>query len=207
MTFQFSTCRRTRNASKARFSVSKSGIEHSFASADAIDEHFERRYYSPSTLPRGPQALFDTLPHYYTPQTSSVLSNDSSPVSSQASVSSNTYSTCFLDTSETSHEYAVQEVKLEILVQLVDCSLRRMLSDYKLARPGGVVLSSDAGSPKLAAISPALFSLGYVKVQPIIEHHDTTDSLIPGDFAAYGATIHVSTHSVSRASPHKLQRR
>ena len=73
-----------------------------------------------------------------------------------------------LDTRTAGHRYAIQEVKFETLVQLVDNSLRRMMSDCKVVRPGGVVLSSDAGCPKLAAISPALFSPGYVKVRLMI---------------------------------------
>lgn len=67
------------------------------------------------------------------------------------------------------------------------------------------MVSSDAGCPKLAAISPALFSPGYVKVQSTIELHDVADGLIPGGFAAYRVTSHDSTYCVSGLSPHKLQ--
>ena len=123
-----------------------------------------------------------------------------SPVSSQGSVSPNTYIS-----SPPRHRYATHDVKLEILVQVMDSSLRRMMSDYGLARPGGVLLSSDAGFPKLAAISPALFSPGHVKVPQVIELHDIADGLIPGIFAAYRATSHGSTHSGSGVSPHRFQ--
>ena len=88
------------------------------------------------------------------------------PVSSQESISFNGHCTSSLNM-PTGHKYATHQVKLEVLVKLLDFSFRRMISDYRLVRPGGIVLSSDAGCPKLAAISPALFSPGYVKVQSI----------------------------------------
>lgn len=49
------------------------------------------------------------------------------------------------------------------------------MSDHKLVRPGGIVLSSDAGLPKLAAISPGLFSPGYSKVKANTVFHDAAD--------------------------------
>ena len=94
--------------------------------------------------------------------TFATLSDNTSPVSSQDSVLSAAQSTSI------SCSHAIQDVTLEALVQMVDSSLRRMMSDNKHGRPGGIVLSNDAGHPKLAAISPDLFSPGYVKVKPII---------------------------------------
>ena len=67
-----------------------------------------------------------------------------------------------------SYSHATQDVTLEALVQMVDSSLRRMISDNKPGRPGGIVLSNDAGHPKLSAISPDLFSPGYIKVKHVI---------------------------------------
>lgn len=138
--------------------MSGSGIQHAFASTTAIDERLRRRYHSPLSSPGEPQGVHDIRTDAYAPWISAGSSLDPSPVSSQGSVSSNTSST-----SPPRYRYATQEVKLEVLVQVMDSSLRRMMSDYKPARPGGVVLSSDAGCPKLAAISPALFSPGYAK--------------------------------------------
>ena len=185
--------------------VSGRGIQHTFASTTPIDEHLDRRYYSAFSSRGGPQGVDSIVTDGYAPRISGASSVDNSPVSSQGSVSSNTYSTSSVDVLSPRPRYATQEVKLEILVQLMDSSLRRMISDYKTVRPGGVVLSSDAGCPKLAAISPALFSPGYVKVQPIIELHDAADDLISGGLAAYWATSHNSTLCVSTVSPHRVQ--
>lgn len=203
MTFHFSTCRRTRTVSRAQVAVSGSGIQHAFASTTAIDERLRRRYHSPLSSPGEPQGVHDIRTDAYAPWISAGSSLDPSPVSSQGSVSSNTSST-----SPPRYRYATQEVKLEVLVQVMDSSLRRMMSDYKPARPGGVVLSSDAGCPKLAAISPALFSPGYAKVPPpprVNELNDAADGLIPGVFAAHWATSDDSTRFVSGVSPHRFQ--
>lgn len=182
-----------------------SDIQHTSASTNPIHEHLDRRYYSPLSSPGGTQGVLGTLTYGHAPWIPGSSSVATSPVSSQGSVSSNMHSTSSLDTLTTCHRYAIQEVKFEILVQLMDSSLRRMMSDYRPVRPGGVMVSSDAGCPKLAAISPALFSPGYVKVQSTIELHDVADGLIPGGFAAYRVTSHDSTYCVSGLSPHKLQ--
>ena len=205
MTFHFSTCRRTRNVSSTQVTMSRSGVEHTFASTNPIKQHSDRQHYCPLSLLGGPQGVLDDLPDRCAPWTLSAPSVYTSPVSSQGSISSNTHSTSSFDTPTTSHRYAIQEFELETLVQLLDISLRRMMSDYRPVRPGGVVLSTDSGNPKLAAISPALFSPGYVKVQPVIEFHDTADSLTLGGFAAHRATSHDSTRCVSSVSPHKFQ--
>lgn len=204
MTFYFSACRRTRDVSRAQVAVSGSAIEHTLSSISPIDEDFER-YYSPMSLPGGPKGVHGILTDGYTRWILGGSSVDNSPVSSQGSVSSNTYSTSSLEVLPPRPRYATQGVKLEILVRLMDSSLRRMISDCKPVRPGGVVLSSDAGCPKLAAIFPALFSPGYVKVKPVIELRDAADGLILGGFAAYWATSHDSTHCVSGVSPHQFQ--
>ena len=102
------------------------------------------------------------------PWTFAPLLDNTSPVSSQDSVLSAGQSTSSLNAPMISYSHATQDVTLEALVQMIESSLRRMMSDNKPGRPGGIVLSSDAGHPKLAAISPDLFSPGYVKVKPII---------------------------------------
>ena len=202
ITFHFSTCRRTRNASGSQVTLSRSGIQHTFASADPAND---RRYYSLLSSPGEPQGALDDPTDGYGSCILGALSAGTSSVSSQGSVSSNTHSASSPNTPTACHRYAIQELKLEILVKLVDSSLRRMISDYKPIRSGGVVLSSDAGCPKLAAISPALFSPGYVKVKQTTEFHDAADGLIPGGFAAYWATSHDGTQCVSGVSPHKFQ--
>ena len=87
----------------------------------------------------------------------------------------------------------------------MDFSFRRIISDYKLVRPGGIVLSSDAGCPKLAAISPVLFSPGYVKVQSVIDFHDAADALIQGCFAAYCAIAYDCAQFFSGLPPHGFE--
>lgn len=205
MTFHFSTCRRTRSVSRAQVALPGSGIQHTFASTTPVDGHLDRHYYSPLSSPGGSKGVLDILTDGHARWILGASSVATSPVSSQSSVSFSMCDESSLDTPTTRHRYATQEVKLEILVQLMDSSLRRMISDYRPVRTGGVILSSDAGCPKLAAISPALFSPGYVKVQPIIKFHDPTNRLIPGDFAAYRPTSHDSTHYVSGVSPHQFQ--
>ena len=127
------------------------------------------------------------------PWTFPISSVGTSPVSSQDSVLSNVHSTSSLDGLATSHGYATQEVNLEILVQMMNSSLQTMMSGNKPVRPGGIVLSSDAGYPKLAAISPDLFSPGYVKVQSIIRLLYAADGPTPGGFTTYCSTAHNST--------------
>lgn len=205
MTFHFSSCRRIRHASKAQLALSGSGVHHIWATTNPVDEHLDRPCYSPISSPAGAQGVSDTRMDGCAPWILVASSVGTSPASSQGSVLSNTYSTSSQDAQTTGHRYAIQDVKLETLVRLVDSTLRRMMSDYKPVRQGGIILSSDAGFAKLAIISPALFSPGYVKVPPIIEFHDSTDGLIPGDFGAFWATSHNCTHCVLRVSPYKFQ--
>lgn len=186
MTFHFSSCRRTRYASKAQAALSGSGGQHSWAlPTGSDDEHLDRPCFSTFPSPGGPQSISDTLADKCAPWIPVASSIRTSPLSSQGSVSSDTHNTPSHNTSPTSHKYAIHEVKFETLVKLVDSSLRRTISDCKLVRQGGIVLSSDVGSPKLATISPTLFSPGYVKVLSIIDFHDSTNGLIPGDLAPF----------------------
>ena len=203
MSFHFSTCRRTRNASRAPVTVSGSGVQHTLPSTDSIDENLDRRYHSPLPSLGGPQ---EALMERCAPWASGAPSVETSLPSSQDSVSSNAHSTCSLDTPTARHRYATQKVQLEILVRMMDSSLRRMMSDHKQVRPGGIVLSSDAGFPKLAAISPGLFRPNYLKVRPIIQFHDATDGPIPGGCTTCCSTAHYSNLYVSSVSPHGYQR-
>ena len=163
---------------KAPVTVSASRVSDILTSTKSINDQVDHRYYSSLSSPEGyldtlmDKGTFDTLP------------DDTSPVSSQDGVLSAGQSTSSPNAPIISYSHATQDVTLEALVQMVDSSLRRMMSDKKPGRPGGIVLSSDAGHPKLAAISPDLFSPGYVKVKPIICSHDTADSLISGGLTA-----------------------
>lgn len=68
-------------------------------------------------------------------------------------------------------EYSTHKVELEELFKIVNASLHIMICDRRPAKGGGIVLSSDEGYPKLAALSPALFSPGYARVSYTAERN------------------------------------
>ncbi|KAM0803221.1 hypothetical protein BDR22DRAFT_56501 [Usnea florida] len=163
MTLQFSNCRRTKTHLRAQVAVSGSGGLHDLVFTHPADEYPGRRHYSHLSSREGSQGVPDNLAETCDLRSLRTSSVGISPESSQDSVSSNTHWMHPLDNPTTCRSYTVQQVELETLVQLVDASLRRMLSDYQPVRSGGIVLSSDDGFLKLAAISPPLFSPGYAK--------------------------------------------
>lgn len=201
LSFHFSACRRTRTALSAPVIVSGNGLQHTPTSTENIDDHPDRGYHSPLLSLGGSQ---ETIIDSCTPFTSTTSLVGASPVNHHNSAISNTHPST-LNFPATRYKYATQEVKHETLVQMMDSSIRRMMSDNKSVRPGGIILSSDAGCPKLAAISPALFSPGYLKVQTIINSRDTAECLIPGGFTAYSSAAHDSTNCVPSTSPHEFQ--
>lgn len=206
MTFFFSSCRRTRLASKPQVTLSTNTVHYIEAPpTDPVYQHFDRPYFAPFSLPGGLQRVHDSQTDQSAPRFPILSSVGTLPVSSQGNASSNTHSTSSHDIFSRCHRYAIQEVKFEALVQLVDSGLRRMMSDCKPVKQAGIILSSDIGFPKLATISPTLFSPGYAKVRPILGFHDSTNGLLPGDFAAFKATSHDSTSCVWRARPHEIQ--
>ena len=69
-----------------------------------------------------------------------------------------------LESSTSRFEYSTHKVDLEELFKIVNASLHVMICDRRPAKAGGIVLSGDEGYPKLAALSPALFSPGYARV-------------------------------------------
>ena len=148
ITFHFSTCRRTKNPSWAH----------------SVDEQHGSCYYSSSSSSK---AIQDIQADWYEPWALGNSSVGTPLENSQDSGSSKTHCTSSLTIAPSYPTYATQEVTFESLVHLVDVSLRRMISDNKPVRPGGVVLSNDDGCPKLAGISPSLFSPGYLKVLTI----------------------------------------
>ena len=166
---------------RAPVTVSASSVSHALTSTKSIDDQLDHRYYSSLLSSEGyPDDLMDK-DRLWTFATSL---DHTSPASSQGSVLSAGQSTSSLNAPMISYSHATHDVTLEALVQMVDSSLRRMMSDKKPGRPGGIVLSSDAGHPKFAAISPDVFSPGYVKVKPVISSHDTADGLISGGLTA-----------------------
>ena len=196
MTFQFSNCRRTKTPLRAQFAVSDSGGLHDLVSTHRVGEYCGRGHYSQLSSREGSQGVPDNLAERCDLRFLRTSSVRTSPESSQDSVSSNTHWVHPLDNPTTCRIYTVQEVELGTLVQLVDSSLRRMLSDYQPIRSGGIVLSSDDGFLKLAAISPPLFSPGYAKVDPVTDFHAAADASISGDLAAFWVASHDFTHCV-----------
>ena len=196
MTFQFSNCRRTKAPLRTQVAVSGSGGLHDLVSSHPVDESLGRWHHSQLSSREGSQGIPDNLAERYDLRLLKTSSVCTSPESSQDSVSSNTHWVHPLDNPTTCRSYTVQEVELDTLVQLVDSSLRRMLSDYQPIRSGGIVLSSDDGFLKLAAISPSLFSPGYAKVDPVTDFHVAADALISGGFAACWVASHNITHCV-----------
>lgn len=200
MTFYFSSCRRTRLASKPQVALSASAVNNIEAPPiDPVYELLDRTYSPPFSLLGDLESVYDTQRDQSARWTPVLSSVGTLSMNSQGNVSSNPHSTSSHDASSRCHRYAIQEVKFEALVQLVDSSLRRMMSDCKPVKQAGILLSSDAGFPKLATISPTLFSPGYAKVRPITGFHHSTNGLILGDFAAFKATSHDSTSCVWRA--------
>ena len=100
--------------------------------------------------------------HIVSGTSSTVLSGDSMS-SAKTLKLAETYTPSF-ESSAPRSEYATHKVDLEELSKLVNASLHIMISDRRPAKAGGIVLSSDEGYPKLAALSPVLFSRGYARV-------------------------------------------
>ena len=185
MTFKFSNCRRTKIPLSTQVAVSGSGGLHDLVSTHPAEEYLRTRHYSKLSSREGSQGVRNDLAETCDLRFLRTPSVGTSPESSQDSVSSNTHWVQPLDNPTTCRGYTVQQVELETLVQLVDSSLRRMLSDYQPVRSAGIVLSSDDGFLKLTAISPPLFSPGYAKVDPATDLHVAADGLISGCFAAF----------------------
>ena len=199
MTFQFSNCRRTKTPLRAQVAVSGSDGLHDLVSTRPVDEYLRRGNYPQLSSRERSQGVSENLAERCDLRFLRISSVCTSPESSQDSVSSNTH--CVhpldpLDNPKTCRSYKVQEVELKTLVQLMDSSLRRMLSDYQPIRSGGIVLSSDDGFLKLAAISPSLFSPGYAKVDSLTDFHVAADGFISGGFAAFWVASDDITHYV-----------
>ena len=204
MTFQFSNCRRTKTPVRNQVDVSGSGGLHDLVSTHPVHESPGRGHYPQLSSQEGSQGALDNLAERCDLRVLRTLSVGTSPESSQDSVSSNTHCVHPLDNPTACRSYTVREVELKTLIPLVDSSLRRMLSDYQSIRSGGIVLSSDDGFLKLAAISPPLFSPGYAKVDLVTDFHVAADAVITGGLAAFWVACHVITHFVSDQLPYEF---
>ena len=61
--------------------------------------------------------------------------------------------------------YAVHEVKFDDVLRMLNDSLSIAFCDRRPRKTSGVILSRDTGFPRLDAVSPALFSPGYLEVR------------------------------------------
>ena len=181
---------------RAQVDVPGSGGLHDLVSTPPVDEHLGNGHHSQLSSRERSQGVPDNLAERCDLRFLRTSSVGTSPESSQDSVSSNTHGVHPPENPTTYSSYTVQKVELDTLVQLVDSSLRRMLSDYQPIRSGGIVLSSDDGFLKLAAISPPLFSPGYAKVDPVTDFHVAADAFISGGLAALWVASHDITHFV-----------
>ncbi len=122
----------------------------------------EGGHLSESGLLVGPNERPSAARHVVFGTTSIMRSVDS--MSSTKTLKSVEACTPSFESSAPRSEYATHKVDLEELFKIVNASLHIMICDRRAVKAGGIVLSSDEGYPKLAALSPALFSPGYARV-------------------------------------------
>ena len=183
---EFSSCRRCRISSKAQHQ----GIapEDDLEGTQAGENYFtqvEMDQHSDSMWPSlGPQftnsqgrglglpwtSILSRNQYEHPRASSSSRSIVISPIDSQDSISS---SETLISTTDRPpslctrifpQNYAVHEVKFEEVLKVLDASLHTMICGHMRGSVGGPVMSNDTGYPKLAEISPALFSPGYAEV-------------------------------------------
>ncbi len=126
-------------------------------------------HLSKSGLPLGSNELPSASRHIVSGTPSIMRSSDS--MSSIKILQSAEACTPSLESSTPRSEYSTHKVDLEDLFKIVNASLHIMICGRRPAKAGGIVLSSDEGYPKLAALSPALFSPGYARVSHTAERN------------------------------------
>ena len=89
------------------------------------------------------------------------LLNDSSELSTSHAIDEERLSkTSAMWNNQTSHK-----VPFQVLVRLVDASLRMMISEYRIPKSSNLMLASTDGKPKLNLISPSTFRPGFAQVR------------------------------------------
>ena len=190
-TMNFSTCRRTRLPSKERKqlivhegSINESQNRIPYESRESLDRRWNspcqshilvrmiggnerREHLSKSDLLIGSEELPLASRHILSGTTSTMQSLDS--MSSTKTLQSTEACTPSFESSAPRSEYSTHKVDLGDLFKLVNASLHIMIYDHMPAKARGLVLSSDEGYPKLATLSPALFSPGYARVSYMAE--------------------------------------
>ena len=132
------------------------------------DEH--REHLSESGPPVGSNELPSALKHVVSKTISTMRSVES--MSSTKTLQPAEACTPSFESSTSRIEYSTHKVDLEELFKIVNASLHVMICDRRPAKAGGIVLSGDEGYPKLAALSPALFSPGYARVSYTAERNN-----------------------------------
>ena len=132
------------------------------------DEH--REHLSESGPLIGSKELPSALKHVMSETISTMRSVES--ISSAKELEAAEACTPSLECSPSRFEYSTQKVDLKEFFKIVNASLHVMICDRRPAKAGGIVLSGDEGYPKLAALSPALFSPGYARVSHTAERND-----------------------------------
>lgn len=185
-TMNFSTCRRTRLAMNERKqlamherSVNESQTRAPYKSRESLDRRWnlpcqshilvpmtnedeQGEHLTESGLLIGSEELPLASRHIVSGTTSIVQSLDSMS-STKTLQSEEAYSLSF-ESSAPRCKYSTHKIDLDEFFKIVNASLHIMICDRRPAKAGGIILSSDEGYPKLATISPALFSPGYARV-------------------------------------------
>ena len=185
-TMKFSTCRRTRLPIKEREqlmihegSVNESQNRMPYESRESLDRSWnlpcqshmqvpmsdgdeQGEHLTKSSLLKGSDQLPSALRHIVSRTTSTMQSLDS--MSSTKTLKSSEACTPSFESSAPHSKYSTHKVELDELLKIVNASLHIMICDRRPAKARGIILSNDEGYPKLAALSPALFSPGYARV-------------------------------------------
>lgn len=191
LTMHFSACRRRRiplHEARLGRAIGSAAIDKSLGDEDLLESgglpmlshelartNVEDRGSAWPWEPNFPvKAADDSLGLSASVSTETSRANSQNTISSKSSLSSAIESQRSVRSYSTPYCYAKNEVRFEDLVKVIDAALHTMISDHMPARYGGkggrqtkyvpIVLSNDEGYPKLAAISPALFSTGYHEV-------------------------------------------
>lgn len=70
---------------------------------------------------------------------------------------------------------AFDQLDLQTLMKLIDTALRTLICNNPTRTAAGIKTSADPSGPKLADISPALFSPGYLSVRVTFSRGSTVD--------------------------------
>lgn len=140
--------------------------------------------------------------------------NSQNSVSSKLSITSRTESLRSFCSIPIRYHYAKHEVRFEDLVKVMDASLHTIISDSMPTRYSGkggrqakdvpIILSNDEGRPKIATISPVLFSPGYHEVKPgtVLIRGTTADEIVLQVISQHAPLLSTIAHTMCSISHH-----